>query len=280
MNHQDVERSQDSGRLAGKVAIVTGAGTSVGGMGNGKAVAIAFARHGARVHLVDRDPDALADTERLLQAAGHDVSACVADVSDSGDVERMVGACIARHGRVDILHNNVGVMVAGEARTIDIADWERAFKINLTSALMTCQQVMPHMVEHGGGSIINVSSIAGIRVLQGQASIAYPTSKAALNQMTKVMAVEFAPHGVRCNALIPGFIQTPMVESTVLGAMQGGGVPAIDDYLARRAARIPLGHWGDVSDVANAAVFLASDESRYITGLELIVDGGASLLGG
>lgn len=178
-------------------------------------------------------------------------------------------------------HYNVGVAFPGSVVEIDVATWEKALSVNLTGALIAGRAVAPQMIKQKSGSIINISSISGLRILAGLSYVSYPTSKAALNQLTKVMAVELGQHGIRCNTLVPGFINTPMVEQAVLKSLsQGNESMSLQQYLDKRSDRIPLKYWGSAWDIAHAAVFLASDESRYITGIELLVDGGATLLAG
>ena len=269
-------------RLEDKVAIVTGAGSLGPGWGNGKATAVLFAREGARVLAVDRDAAAAEETSALIRAEGGTCIVHCADVTDEAAVQRMVGECMARFGRVDVLHNNVGIARPGGPEDLSGAEWDRVFEVNAKSMFLTCKHVLPHMVAQRGGSIVNVSTISSNRVLRGLSYVAYPTSKAAVNQLTKVIAATYGRHGIRCNAILPGFMLTPMVERSVLGAVIGpDGAPlSLEDYLARRTANIPLGAWGDAWDTARAALFLASEDARYITGIELVVDGGATLLCG
>jgi NAD(P)-dependent dehydrogenase (short-subunit alcohol dehydrogenase family) len=262
-----------SGRLAGKVALVCGAGTEGGGLGNGRAVALAFAAEGARLHLLDRDAGALAATAEAIPG-------CTTTLGDAGDAATLrdaVAACEAAHGGLDILHNNIGAAIAGGVEEVSVEAFERGFHLNVTTALLAIRAALPAMRRRGGGAIVNIGSISGRHVLEGLAYVAYPVAKAALSQLTRVVAANHARDGVRCNAILPGFILTPMVERAVLGA--AGGL-TLDAYLAKRAAAIPMGAWGSPRDVAMAAVFLASDEARYITGVELVVDGGATLLSG
>ncbi len=266
-------------RLAGKVAIVTGAGSSGAGWSNGKAVAVLFAREGAHVVISDRDADAAEATARAIRAEDRDCSTVVADVTDEASVEALFRDAMARHGRIDVLHNNVGITVTGGPEDLLRADWDRALATNLTSAFLTTKAALPLMAAGGGGSIVNVSSISSLRWLRGLSYVSYPVSKAALNQFTRVVAAQYGPKKIRCNAILPGFIMTPMVERSVLSALRDEGA-TIETYAARRAANVPLGCWGDAFDVAAAALFLASDESRYVTGIELVVDGGATLLAG
>jgi NAD(P)-dependent dehydrogenase (short-subunit alcohol dehydrogenase family) len=278
---QPASSAEKGTRLRDKVAIVTGAGSVGPGWGNGKAVAVLFARQGARVHLVDREQAAADETARMIRAEGGICSVSVTDVSLASEVGAAIDACLQAYGQIDILHNNVGVACPGGTLTVDVSEWDRALRINLTSALLTSRGAIPHMLRRGTGSIINVSSISGLRVLSGLSYISYPASKAALAHLTRVMAVEFGGKGIRVNTIVPGFILTPMVEHSVLSSIdREGGQNDLDGYLEKRVARIPMGHWGDAWDVAQAAVFLASDESRYVTGTELVVDGGATLVAG
>ena len=268
-----------NGRLAGKVCIVVGAGSVGEGWGNGKATSVLFAREGAVLHLVDRNASALEETLELVRAEGGLATSSVADVESAEAPARLVADCVAAHGRVDVLHHNVGIAVPGGVMTVGLADWDRAFRVNLTSVLLAARAAAPHMAAQGAGSIIATSSISGLRVTSGLSFVSYPSSKAALNHLVRAMAVELAKDGIRCNLVVPGFIHTPMVEHAVLASQQDPQ-GTLTDYLQRRLERIPLGRWGEAWDVAKAALFLASDDSRYITGLEMVVDGGASLLTG
>jgi len=269
-------------RLAAQVAVVTGAGSAGDGWGNGKAAAVLFSREGASVCCVDRDLDLAEETADMIRAEGGNAIALPADVSRSADVDGMLHKCLQHFGRIDVLHNNVGVAVAGGMEDLDEDEWDRAFSVNVKSVFLVCRHVLPHMVRAGSGAIVNVSTISSLRAMRGLSYVSYPASKAALNQLTRVIAAQYAPHGIRCNAILPGFIVTPMVERSVLAAARraDGSSPSLEEYLDRRSANIPMRRWGDAWDVARAAVFLASDDSRYITGIELVVDGGATLLTG
>jgi NAD(P)-dependent dehydrogenase (short-subunit alcohol dehydrogenase family) len=259
-------------RLKGKVAMVVGAGSIGPGWGNGKATAVTFAREGAQVFCVDRNAAAAEETAKIITGEGGGAKAFTADVSRAGDVAAMVKACLDTFGRIDVLDNNVGIAEMGSVVDVEEAEWDRVFAVNLKSAYLAMKHVIPVMVGQGGGSVINISSVASIRQV-GISYVSYGASKAAMNQMTRVTAVEFAPKRVRVNAILPGLMKTPMVEhSAGLAASYAKG--DVEEMWRKRDAQVPMGHMGEAWDVANAALFLASDESRYITGIELVVDGG------
>ncbi len=261
------------GRLAGKVALVTGAGSSGPGWGNGKATAALFAREGAKVFLVDVNEDAVAETKTIIDGEGGACAAWRADVSQSPEVERLVARCIETYGRIDVLHNNVGISALGGPVETDEASWDRVFQVNLKSVFLTCKHVLPIMVAQGGGSIINISSVASIR-WGGVAYLSYSASKAALNQLTKCVGLEYARRGIRCNCILPGLMDTPMPRVQLMEAFAGSG--GVEEMLRVRDATSPTGKQGEPWDVAYAALFLASDESKYINAAELVVDGGLS----
>lgn len=257
-------------RLAGKIAIVVGAGSIGRDVSNGAACAVAFAREGATVLCADRDLDAAGQTTRRIEQAGGAAEAFSADVRDAGQIGALVNHCLARFGRVDVLHHNVGIEEFGELIEVTEASWDRVHAVNLKGAMLTSREVVPHMIRQGGGSIINISSVAS-RKWSPMQFLSYSTSKAALNHMTRVVARQYAQHQVRCNVIVPGLIDTPHAAALFKNedeARKGREM---------RNARCPMGRQGTAWDVANAAVFLASDESSYVTGLELIVDGGLSL---
>jgi NAD(P)-dependent dehydrogenase (short-subunit alcohol dehydrogenase family) len=262
-------------RLKGKIAMVVGAGSIGPGWGNGKATAVTFARQGAQVFCVDRNAAAAKQTVEIITSEGGKASAFTADVSRAADVEAMVAACLKAYGRIDVLDNNVGIAEMGSVVDVTEASWDHVFNVNLKSAFLAMKHVIPVMAKQGGGSIINISSIASIRHL-GISYVSYGTSKAAMNQMTRTTAVQFAKDHVRVNAILPGLMKTPMVEhSAGLAASYAEG--DVEAMWRARDAQVPMGHMGDAWDVANAALFLASDESKYVTGLELVVDGGVTL---
>jgi NAD(P)-dependent dehydrogenase (short-subunit alcohol dehydrogenase family) len=259
-------------RLKGKVAIVTGAGSVIPGMGNGKATAILFAREGARVMVVDLNLEAAEETKRIIDEEGGNSVAFKADVSKSSDCKSMVETCIQTFGQVDILHNNVGISLWGGAVETSEEDWDKVIDVNLKSMFLTCKYVLPYMEKQGSGSIINVSSVAAIRsgISPG---IAYSSSKAGTIALTRDVALQYAAKGIRVNVILPGLMKTPHVEFYNKDTWAGGDV---DEMWKRRDGTSPTGRQGDAWDVAHAALFLASDEAKYITGTTLIVDGGIS----
>lgn len=261
-----------AGRLQDKVAIVTGAGSVGPGWGNGRAIAYRFAQEGARVFAVDLNPQALEETVRRVSEAGGGIRTHLADVTSDAAVQGMVQACIQAWGRVDVLVNNVGGSRKGGPVALPEADWDAQLDYNLKSVFLSCKHVLPHMQEQGAGAIVNIASTSGIR-WTGSAQVGYASAKAGVIQFTRVVAVEYAPMRIRCNCVIPGQLHTPMVEARLAGQRAGGNV---EQLLAQRQSRIPLPFMGDGMDTANAALFLASEEARFITGTELRVDGGMS----
>ena len=261
-----------AGRLDGKVAIVTGAGCVGPGWGNGRATCVRFAEEGAKIFAVDLRADMMEETLTRVRDASGEIEPHLCDVTDRAAVDAMVAACIARFGKVDILVNNVGGSAKGGVTKLSDGDWDRQLDFNLKSVHLTCRAVIPHMEEQGAGAIVNTSSTSGTRYT-GSPQIAYASAKAAVIQFSKVTAVEFAPKGIRVNTVVPGQLHTPMVETRLAGQRMGGDVDAL---LQSRIRRIPLGWMGDGRDTANAALFLCSDEARFITGTEIVVDGGMS----
>jgi NAD(P)-dependent dehydrogenase (short-subunit alcohol dehydrogenase family) len=259
-----------SGRLEGKVAIVTGAGSVGPGWGNGKATAVLFAREGARVFAVDRNPAAVEETRAIIAGEGGVCEAFTADVARAAEVEALVRRCRESFGSVEILHNNVGILSLGGPVELAEAEWDRVTAVNLKSMFLTCKHVLPIMEAQGAGAIVNIGSVAGIRHL-GVAYVAYSTTKGAVLAFTRSVALQYAAKGIRANTVLPGLMDTPMVEATLPGAYAQGDTERMK---ALRHAQCPMGRMGDAWDVARAALFLASDDARYITGAELVVDGG------
>lgn len=264
-----------AGRVAGRTAVVMGAGSIGPGWGNGKAIAVTLARQGARVLCVDRNRDAAEETAALIAAEGGEALARTADATRSDEVEAVRDACVRHFGALDILVNNIGIAPVGGVVELSEADWDHAFDVNLKTCFLGMKHVIPQMLKQGRGSIINISSIASLR-WSGVAYAGYYAPKAAMNHLTRTTAVEYAARGIRVNAVLPGLMRTPMVETSVeLARDYGDG--DVEAMWRKRDAQVPMGHMGDAWDVANATLFLASDEARYITGIELVVDGGATL---
>ncbi len=251
------------------MAVVVGAGQTEGEtVGNGRAVAVTFAREGARLLLVDRDRASLAETARLT---GSDPVQVVADIATDDGPDRVVAETLDAFGRIDILHNNVGIG-AGDAPPHHLSDdvYDRIMEVNLRAMWRTCRAAVPALRRSGNGAIVNVSSLAAIASAGGLT--AYKLSKAGVNALTQNLAVTNAKHGMRANAIMPGFIDTPMAVDAVARLGDGDREPVA----AARAAAVPMGRQGTAWDVANAALFLASDEAAFITGVVLPVDGGQS----
>ena len=256
-------------RLKDNIAIIAGAGQQPGDtIGNGRAVAIRFAREGATCLLVDANEDWANDTLKMIEAEGGKASVLAADITDEAQCKAIAGTCVARYGRIDILHNNVG-RSKGDAPTPDIAEamWDELMDMNLKGMMMTCKHALPIMREQKSGCIINVSSIISISIGQG---VTYKTGKGAVNTFTQHLAMENAPYNIRANAILPGLMDTPMAINR---RAEERGVDR-DVVRKERDAQVPLGGMGDAWDVAHAAVYLASDEASYVTGVLLPVDGG------
>lgn len=262
-----------TGRLDGKVALVTGAGSVGPGWGNGRAMAVIFAQEGARVFLVDRDEESLDVTAEQIRSAGGTVVTRLGDVTDPVSVEESVAACTAELGGLDVMVNNVGGSRAGGVAELSLEDWNTQLQVNLTSVFLGCKYAVPVMREAGGGSIVNVSSASGLRYT-GAAQVGYASAKAAIIQLSRVTAVQYAAERVRVNTVVPGQLHTPMVEVRLAGQRAGGDVERL---LAQRQSRIPIGFMGDGRDTAYAALFFAGDESRFVTGAEIVVDGGMTV---
>lgn len=264
-----------SGRLEGKVAIVVGAGSTPGDtMGNGRATAILFAREGAKVMLVDRRLDSAEETRKMIDAEGGDSFAFEADITRADDCGRMAEKCVETYGKIDILHNNVGIGEGGGPVDLSEEDWDKIVDTNLKSMFLTCKYVLPHMEKQGSGAIVNISSMAAIRFAP-YPMIAYSASKAGVNAFTRSVAMQYAHQGIRSNAIMPGLINTPMA---IEGISVRLGIEKADLIRVRDAA-VPMNHMGEAWDVAYAALFLASDEAKYITGVVIPVDGGLSCKG-
>lgn len=254
-------------RLSKQVAVVLGAGNPEQGRGNGGACAERYAAEGASVVCVDRDAAAAERTKSAIQQAGGSAIAFVADVTEKADLIALKQAVLEHYGRVDVLHNNVGVEDVAELPDISEARWDFVHEVNLKSVMLACQQFIPLMVEQGSGVVTNISSTASLRT-GTQPYLSYCTSKAGLNHLGRVLAKRYAADGVRVNTILPGMIRT------------AHALRLYEDYEkanAERDARCPTGSQGTPEDIAAAAAFLASQDAKYITGIELRVDGGLSV---
>ena len=253
--------------------MIMGAGQLPGvTLGNGRATALVFAREGAKVLCVDRDVDSAAETVALIRADGGEAEPCRADVTDEASIAAAVEACMSRFGRIDVLHNNVGISVAGgdaEVTELTTEAFDRIMAVNLRGTVMACKHVLPIMRRQGNGVIINIASIAAYEKYPW---VTYKASKVGMIEFTKQLAIQNAEHGVRANAILPGLMDTPMAVDTRAKAFNRPR----EEIAAERDARVPLRHkMGTAWDVAHAALFLASDEAGFITGVALPVDGGA-----
>jgi len=257
-------------RLKGKIAIVFGAGSSGPGWGNGKAAAVAFAREGASVACIDLSQAAADETAAIIVREGNVAIAVAADVTVQASVDACVAATMARFGRIDILHNNVGFTHMGGPVELGEEQFKASIELNLGPVYRTSKAAIPHMLAGGGGAIVNISSLAAIR-WTGYPYFAYYATKAAVNQATVALAMQYAKQGIRANAIMPGMIDTPLIYKQI-----SGQYASVEAMVAARDALVPMGKMGTAWDIANAAVFLASDEAKFITGVCLPVDGGQS----
>ncbi|MEO1192666.1 MAG: glucose 1-dehydrogenase [Pseudomonadota bacterium] len=263
-----------TGRLEGKVALVVGAGSVGPGWGNGKAAATLFAREGAKVVCADLKAEAAEETAEIIRGEGGNALAVTCNAAEQADVEALVAKAVAHYGRIDVLENNVGILHLGGPVEVDLADWNRMLQINLTSMFLTCKATLPVMLrqfeETGkGGSIVNIASIAGIRDT-GVPYVAYNTTKGAVLPFTRSVALQYARKGIRANCVLPGLMNTPMIVEPLKGVYGADRAAMVE----KRNQQCPMGAMGDAWDVAEAALFLASDAAKYITAAELVVDGG------
>ena len=256
-------------RLDGKVALVTGCGTVGPGWGNGKAISVLLARQGASVFGVDLNLEAAHATQKVIHEEGGVAEVHAANVTEAADVKKMVDACLARFGRIDILINNVGRSEPGGPVEMDEETWDEQMDVNVKSAFLTCKVVLPIMERQGGGSVVNISSIAGLLYV-GKPQVGYASAKAALMQLTRTTAVLYAARGIRLNCVVPGLIFTPLVRRLADKYAKGD----FESFVAHRHSQVPTGRMGDAWDVAHTVLFLASDESKYITAQQIVVDGG------
>jgi NAD(P)-dependent dehydrogenase (short-subunit alcohol dehydrogenase family) len=256
------------GRLQDQIAIIFGAGSVGPGWGNGKATATLFAREGAHVVCADFNPDAAKETVGIITGEGGSAGPAICDVTNSEQVKKVVDDVLAKHGRIDVLHNNVGYATMGGPVELSEAEWHKAIDLNITGCFITCKHVLPYMLARRSGAIVNVSSIAAIR-WTGYPYAAYYAAKAAVNNFTMGLALQYAKDGIRANAVMPGLMNTPLIHQQISGQYKNA-----EDMVRARDAACPMGRMGTAWDVARAALFLASDEAAYITGVSLPVDGG------
>ena len=261
------------GRVAGRVALVFGAGSAGPGWGNGKAAAMVYGREGARVAAVDIRADAAEETRDLLRAEGIDCEAYTADVTDGAAVAEVVRQVHARFGAIDILHNNVGITRMGRVEDMDEATWKQVIDTNLTGVFLTCKHTIPVMLAQGRGAIVNISSLASQQI-NHYPYMPYYAAKAGLNHFTRALAVQYAREGIRANAVLPGVMDTPLIHQQISGQFA-----STEEMLRTRNAASPMGRMGQAWDVAYTALFLASDEARYVTGVCIPVDGGKACAG-
>jgi NAD(P)-dependent dehydrogenase (short-subunit alcohol dehydrogenase family) len=259
-----------SRRLDGKVALVTGCGSAGPGWGIGKAIAVLFAREGARVFGCDINAAAAEETQAIIAREGGQCAVYQADVTVAEQVRLLVETCAKHCGAIDVLVNNVGMVEVGGPVEYPEERWRRTLDVNVTSMFLMCKYAIPYMERKGGGSIVNIGSIAGIRYT-GVPYIGYCTTKAAVLGFSRGVALQYAPLHIRSNVILPGLMKTPFVVEPLKGIYGAGSV---DKMMEVRDAQCPMGHMGDAWDVAEAATYLASDAAKYITGAELVVDGG------
>ncbi|KQW54288.1 3-oxoacyl-ACP reductase [Variovorax sp. Root411] len=257
-------------RLNGKVAIVFGAGGPAGEWSNGKAAAVAYAREGAMVVAIDRIREAADETAQVIRSERGKALALTADVTNTESVDLAIKATIQAFGRIDILHNNVGVVIPGGPLETDDAMFQRSMDLNVGSLHRTVRAVLPHFLAQSSGSIVNISSLSAIR-WSGYSYFGYYASKAAVNHATVAIALQYADKGIRANVIMPGVIDTPLVYKQIAGQYK-----TTEEMKLARSNAVPMKRCGSPWDIANAAVFLASDEARFITGVCLPVDGGHS----
>ena len=256
------------GRLQDKTAVVFGAGSVGPGWGNGKATATLFSREGPHVLCDDFKPDAAEETVGIILGEGGSANAATCDVTNSDQVAKVVADVVAQYGWIDVLHNNVGYATMGGPIELTESEWHKTIDLNITGCFLTCKHVLPHMLERRSGAIVNVSSIAAIR-WTGYPYAAYYAAKAAVNNFTMGLALQYAKDGIRANAVMPGLMNTPLIHQQISGQYKNA-----EDMVRARDAACPMGRMGTAWDVARAALFLASDEAAYITGVSLPVDGG------
>ncbi|MCJ7607900.1 MAG: glucose 1-dehydrogenase [Thermoplasmata archaeon] len=250
------------GRFDGKIVVVTG-----GASGIGKAAVVEFLGEGASVVVIDRSKEGIAEVEKEFKTKGHEPMMLAGDVTSAADVGRMVGEVMRKHGRIDVLFNNAGILVEGTVEEVSEADWDRIMSVNVKGPFLMSKAIVPVMLAQGAGVIVNNASCSGL--VGDRGAVAYNTSKGAVVLMTKCLALDYADRGIRVNCVCPGEIETPMFMQEV----SRRGV-SVDEYRKEICAFHPIGRLGRPEEVAKAVAFLASEESSFITGTALSVDGG------
>jgi len=256
--------------LTGRVIFVSGGGSAGPGWSIGRASCVTYARLGAKVCVVDRDPASAEETTRLILEEGGIAKTFVGDVSEQDQVKRLFNEARQQLGPIDVLHHNVGIGKVGGPMETSAEDFDRIHKVNVASLLLAAQEVLPEMVSRGKGNIIAISSVAGMRYL-GYPHLAYSVTKAANTQFIRMIAQQYADKGIRANTVVPGLIDTPRIANTVAKMFSKNG---LDEARAARDRQVPMGRSGTAWEVAHACAFLVSDAASYITGTELVVDGG------
>lgn len=259
-----------SGKLHDKIALVIGAGSSASGMSNGKAISILAAREGATLVAVDINKDAASETSDIIRSEGGKSIFRQADAAKAEDIHAIVDDCLQHYGRIDVLFQNVGIVSTTPIEEMSEEEWNHVLSVNLTSAFITYKHVLPVMTRQNNGAIVATGSIAGIRYT-GVPYASYYATKSAIMHMTNCLALEYAPKGIRANTVLPGLMNTPFIHQGLSHSYSAGDEERMMDMRNRQC---PTGSMGDAWDVARAAVFLASDDANYITGTNLVVDGG------
>lgn len=257
--------------LKGRIAFVAGAGSVGPGWGNGRATAVLLARQGAKVFATDLNDGPLRETKALIEKEGGTCAVRICNMTVAREVKETVEDCVRQFGSIDILVNNVGGSAPGGPVEMTEEVWDAQIDHNLKTVFLGCKYVLPVMEAQGKGAIVNLSSVAGLREHVGRTHVGYAATKAGIIQFTRATAIKYAAKGIRCNTVVPGLMHTPLVEHRLARQIAGNDVAAL---IAKRNAQVPMGHMGDAWDVAHAVLFLVSDEARYITATEIVVDGG------
>lgn len=257
--------------FTGKTVFVGGAGNVGRGIGNGKAIALLMSRRGANVFAVDIVPDAVEQTALMIRAEGGRVETHLADLTSPVDVHAAMRRCAEVYEGIDVVVNNIGGSAPGGAAEMSESDWDHQIAFNLTSAFLGCKYAIPHLLARGGGAIVNMASVVALRMNENRPHVAYSAAKHGVIALSRSVGIQHAARGIRCNTVIPGLINTPLVEDRLAKQL---AVADIEELMARRNAQVPMKRMGTCWDVAHAVLFLASTEAGHITGTEILVDGG------